>query len=488
MEDAPGEPDEQLDFEGGDAAVDGGGGGEGAAAAPGEEGTEPASLFVVADEPAVELPPERELTDEERALLEKPPHSTEVFFGGVARPVAQAELRSLAETVGDVHDVRMPVDPASGHNRGYAFVTYVDAEAAARAVAELHGKQLQGKAVRVSLSQSKYKLFVGNLPFRMDTKVLERHVANVSGGLISLLLPEDKRATAAAPDGEQPKRRSFGFAEYHNNQLAQRAFKAFQQPGLTIGGRKPVVSWAEPKQPPPEVPELENIKSIFVRGIPPGTSTEQLQKLYTQFGYVQSVDIPRPKGNTLPTFAFVHFEERSSAIAACDAEEPQMLGDSTLEVKMARPMRARGDEHGGDRRGPFSSNRDRGVGGARNDDGHRGFARNADYADYGSSRQGPPVGAVHAAPNQMHFGMAPVGGAMVPMMLPNGQVGYIMQPQPSAGATAEPDGYGADDYRGRRSEYGRHDDDRKYDRRDGRRDGRYEQGGHRDRERRYRPY
>lgn len=47
-----------------------------------------------------------------------------VFIGKLPRDVFEDELIPLCEQVGPIWDLRLMIDPISGYNKGYCFVTY----------------------------------------------------------------------------------------------------------------------------------------------------------------------------------------------------------------------------------------------------------------------------------------------------------------------------------------------------------------------------
>jgi len=63
-------------------------------------------------------------------------------------------LREAFATIGTVASVRVVTDPA-GQSRGFGFVEMETMEAAQDAISRLHGSDLDGRALKVELSQKK---------------------------------------------------------------------------------------------------------------------------------------------------------------------------------------------------------------------------------------------------------------------------------------------------------------------------------------------
>ena len=62
----------------------------------------------------------------------------QVFCGKIPRDMYESELIPLFEKCGTIWDLRLMMDPMTGLNRGYAFVTFTTREAAQEAVSQVH--------------------------------------------------------------------------------------------------------------------------------------------------------------------------------------------------------------------------------------------------------------------------------------------------------------------------------------------------------------
>jgi len=78
-----------------------------------------------------------------------------VFVGNLNFQTTQSELETIFSEVGDVQEVFIPVDRASGRPRGFAFVEFTDAEGVAQAIEKLDGKEIGGRAIRVNEAQER---------------------------------------------------------------------------------------------------------------------------------------------------------------------------------------------------------------------------------------------------------------------------------------------------------------------------------------------
>lgn len=66
-----------------------------------------------------------------------PGNGCEVFCGKIPKDMYEDELIPLFEKCGTIWDLRLMMDPMTGTNRGYAFITFTGREAAYNAVREV---------------------------------------------------------------------------------------------------------------------------------------------------------------------------------------------------------------------------------------------------------------------------------------------------------------------------------------------------------------
>jgi len=73
-----------------------------------------------------------------------------LFVGNMSFQSTEADLRALFEPYGQVTRIHIVNDRETGQPRGFAFVEMANDDEAAKAMAELNGKELGGRALRVN--------------------------------------------------------------------------------------------------------------------------------------------------------------------------------------------------------------------------------------------------------------------------------------------------------------------------------------------------
>lgn len=75
---------------------------------------------------------------------------TKVYVGNLPFKLDDSALKEAFAAVGEVTDVAIITDRASGRSKGFGFVTFADEASMQKAVQEMNGKELQGRELKVS--------------------------------------------------------------------------------------------------------------------------------------------------------------------------------------------------------------------------------------------------------------------------------------------------------------------------------------------------
>jgi cold-inducible RNA-binding protein len=78
-----------------------------------------------------------------------------IFIGNLNFGTTEDTVRSLFETHGAVDGVSIVTDRETGRSRGFGFVDMSDSAAAGKAISELHGREVGGRALTVNEARPK---------------------------------------------------------------------------------------------------------------------------------------------------------------------------------------------------------------------------------------------------------------------------------------------------------------------------------------------
>ena len=77
-----------------------------------------------------------------------------LFVGNISFDTTSADLQALFSQVGTCESAAVITDRATGRSRGFGFVEMTSAAEAEKAIAELNGRELQGRTLNVSEARS----------------------------------------------------------------------------------------------------------------------------------------------------------------------------------------------------------------------------------------------------------------------------------------------------------------------------------------------
>ncbi|XP_055807249.1 heterogeneous nuclear ribonucleoprotein Q isoform X1 [Solanum dulcamara] len=379
----------------------------------GREQSPEADMDDVPEPAADEEKPSASLSEEEQKehaeLLALPPHGSEVFIGGIPRDVSEEDLRDLCEPLGEIHEVRVMRNRDTGESKGFAFVAFKTKDEAQKAIEELHNKEFKGKTLRCSLSETKYRLFIGNVPKSWSDDDFRKVIDGTGPGAELIELIKDPQ--------NPPRNRGFAFVEYYNNACADYSRKKMVSANFKLEGNSPTVTWADPKITPDHSSAAAQVKALYVKNIPENTPTEQLKELFQRHGEVTRVVMPPAKVGGKRDFGFVHYAERSSALKAVKDSETYEVNGQMLEVVLAKPQ----TEKKFDAASPHNAI------------SHHNYIPHPGYGAFPINPYAPltagygTAAAFQQQPMIYGRGPMPSGMQMVPMVLPDGQIGYVLQ-------------------------------------------------------------
>ncbi|KAL1123172.1 hypothetical protein AAG570_002259 [Ranatra chinensis] len=251
-----------------------------------------------------------------------PGNGCEVFCGKIPKDMFEDELILLFEKSGKIWDLRLMMDPMTGTNRGYAFITYTTREEAQQATKDLNDYEIRkGKKIGVTISYNNHRLFVGNIPKNRDREDLFEEFSKHAPGLTEVIIyssPDDKK-----------KNRGFCFLEYETHKAASLAKRRLGTGRIKVWGCDIIVDWADPQEEP-DSETMAKVKVLYVRNLTQECTEEKLKENFEAFGKVDRV-------KKIKDYAFIHFDERDHAVAAMEELNGKDLAGSNIEVSLAKP-------------------------------------------------------------------------------------------------------------------------------------------------------
>lgn len=260
----------------------------------------------------------------------------EVFVGGLDKDATEEDLRKVFSQVGEVVEVRLPKNPGTNKNKGYAFIGFATNEQAKHAVTELKNPTIRGKRCGLAPSEDNDTLFLGNICKTWTKEAVKEKLKDYGiDGLEELTLVGDTQNEGIS--------RGFAFIAFSTHMDAMNAYKRLQRPDVIFGAdRTAKVAFAEPlREPDEEI--MAQVKSVFVDGIPPFWDEDRVKEHLKKYGEIERVVLAR----NMPTakrrdFGFVNFNSHEAAMSCIDGLNNTILidGETKLKVRvrLANPL------------------------------------------------------------------------------------------------------------------------------------------------------
>ncbi|WOK99167.1 heterogeneous nuclear ribonucleoprotein R [Canna indica] len=334
-------------------------------------------------------------------LLALPPHGSEIYVGGIPLDASEENLRNFCESAGEVTEVRVMKAKDSSENKGYAFVTFKTKELAAKAIEALNNTEFKGKKVKCSTSQAKHRLFIGNIPRNWVEGDLKKIVTSIGPGVNKVELMKDPQNSS--------RNRGYAFIEYYNHACAEYSRNKMSSPKFKLDTNAPTVSWADPRTG--DASASSQVKAIYVKNLPMDVTQEQLKNLFEHHGDVTKVVLPPAKPGHEKRFGFVHFRERSMAMKALQNTEKYEIDGDVLDCSLAKP--------------PSDNKKVEITSSAQKAALLPNYPPRIGYGVLGGAYGSLAPGL--GQPMIYGRGQPPAGMAMVPMILPDGRLGYVLQ-------------------------------------------------------------
>ncbi|KAK4872978.1 hypothetical protein RN001_015007 [Aquatica leii] len=257
-------------------------------------------------------------------ILPKPSHGSEVFVGKIPRHIFEDELIPLFERIGKVYQFRLMLD-FSGLNRGFAFVTYMNPRQADLAVECLNNHEIRrNRYIGVYKSIDNCRLFVGGVPVNITKEEIVHKLNEYVDDITNVIM------YPAHIDGHV--NRGYVFVEFSSHRMAAMARRQLGS-GVVLWDNPLAVDWADPI--PQVAPEIMNqVTKLYIRNLPIKLSEDTLRMVLENILEGTSTIVKVHKVND---YAFVHFNNRTTAERALEVLQHSKCFGNQIEVTWARP-------------------------------------------------------------------------------------------------------------------------------------------------------
>ncbi|URD89009.1 RNA recognition motif family protein [Musa troglodytarum] len=338
-------------------------------------------------EPANPAEPEEQVAlDDPEEMMEE-----EVEYEEVEEEVEEEEEEVVEEEIEEeIEEEEQETDVANGSNAGDAA-----GGDASMVEGEKDDDESKKHAELLALPPHGSEIYVGGIPHDASEEELRSFCEPIGE------VTEDPQNSS--------RNRGYAFIEYYNHACAEYSRNKMSSPKFKLDTNAPTVSWADPRSG--DSSSSSQVKAIYVKNLPKNVTQEQLKKLFEHHGEITKVVLPPAKPGHEKRYGFVHFKERSMAMKALKNTEKYEIDGDVLDCSLAKPPADNKKVEAGSsaQKAALLPNYPPGIG--------YGVLGGA----YGALAPGFGQSMVYGR------GQTPAGMAMVPMILPDGRLGYVLQ-------------------------------------------------------------
>eukprot|EP00162_Nutomonas_longa_P012117 comp20919_c0_seq1/m.43596 comp20919_c0_seq1/g.43596 ORF comp20919_c0_seq1/g.43596 comp20919_c0_seq1/m.43596 type:complete len:646 (-) comp20919_c0_seq1:256-2193(-) len=257
--------------------------------------------------------------------------SPSLYVGDLNQDISEALLFDIFGQIGPLTTVRVCRDSLTGRSLGYAYVNFVNADDAERALESLNYTPIKGRQCRIMWSQRDPaarksgvgNVFIKNLDKEIDNKALHDTFSQF-GAIRSCKVAMDEKG--------QPK--GYGFVNFETEEAARTAIEKVN--GMLINNKKVFVGLFQ-KRHERLGPDVESkFTNVFVKNLDPSVDDAKLEAMFTKYGKITSHVIMKGDDGSNRGFGFVNFENPEDAKKACEALHGSQVGDKQLWVSRAQ--------------------------------------------------------------------------------------------------------------------------------------------------------
>ena len=239
---------------------------------------------------------ETPVPEEQKAKRDR--ENATILVQHLPQDITETRVRQFFRDCGKINSMKLLRDEAT--SAVIEFGTHEEADFAQ----SRDGRELDGSDISVQLGSGS-TIWVTNFLSTADEASL-RTIFEKYGEIIDLRLPSLKFNT----------RRRFCYIQYKLNSQAQ---AALEMDGHDMGDdHKLVVKISDPPKKQDRSGAMDEGREVYVKNVNWGASEEDVESLFSPYGTVQSVRIPRSVDNKSKGFAFVVFSTSKEATAALD--------------------------------------------------------------------------------------------------------------------------------------------------------------------------
>ena len=239
-------------------------------------------------------------------------NNTSLYVGELDSSVTEAMLFEIFNMIGPVASIRVCRDAVTRRSLGYAYVNFVGAADAERALEQLNYSHIRGRPCRIMISQrdpalrrtGQGNIFIKNLDEAIDNKALHDTFA-AFGNVLSCKVAIGEQGSLG-----------YGFVHYETREAADEAIKHVN--GMLLNDKKVFVGHHIPqKERQAKIEEARSrFTNVYCKNVNPEATQEEFEELFKKYGEITSCILQVDEEGKSKGFGFINYLKHDDAQTA----------------------------------------------------------------------------------------------------------------------------------------------------------------------------
>ncbi|KAM0248258.1 hypothetical protein ACHAQJ_009524 [Trichoderma viride] len=266
---------------------------------------------------------------EAQSGLRRDRENTSVIVKNLPAEVTQTKLRQYFKEYGHINNITAFVREKDGQSTTALIEFSVPDEAQS---ALLRDGKFFGQSQITVQSGHDLTIYVANYPPTADENYI-RQLFQDCGDILSIRWPSLKVNT----------HRRFCYVSFHDNEASARAVA---KEGTLLNGKyKLLAKYSDPNRKKNREGAVAEGREVHVSGLSPSTTEEQIREVFSKYGTITRINVPRNMSGKGRGFAFVDFETKDEAEKAAVELNKTKFFNQILDVEISKPSNVKPAAH-----------------------------------------------------------------------------------------------------------------------------------------------
>jgi RNA recognition motif-containing protein len=246
---------------------------------------------------------------------------TEIHINPLPIEIKHEELYNIFKLYGEIIDLR--IIPRKDKGNCFAFIRYMEISSVDKVM--LESIVIQGHQVNISKSKEETTIFIGNIRKNWTKSFLEN--------LLRERVPDFDELRFFQDPSNPSRNRGYCFIKFENPMIAREAYDKLSK-NILIEGSPVTIDWAD------DFSENDVSKvQIHLSGITDSVSTEDLYKVFEQYGQIINIKLSRDlEGKQRKDYGFITYSNEEEASLAMKKYNWKDYFESPINIQYARKM------------------------------------------------------------------------------------------------------------------------------------------------------